>query len=104
PSLLSLSLTSPPLPYTTLFRSRSLYRDPRRAHRRLSEISRVALAEQVPRCATRRSRSLHVPRGRLGPACMGLLHQHGDPMAQFLDRKSTRLNSSHVAISYAVFC
>src|SRR5690625_6910332 len=23
---------------------------------------------------------------------------------QFLDRKSTRLNSSHVAISYAVFC
>src|SRR5690625_483532 len=27
------------------------------------------------------------------------------PLAiQFLDRKSTRLNSSHVAISYAVFC
>src|SRR5690625_4789466 len=25
-------------------------------------------------------------------------------MAQILDRKSTRLNSSHVAISYAVFC
>src|SRR5207253_9544014 len=24
--------------------------------------------------------------------------------SQFLDRKSTRLNSSHVAISYAVFC
>src|SRR5437870_11043844 len=24
--------------------------------------------------------------------------------AQWLDRKSTRLNSSHVAISYAVFC
>src|SRR5690625_5571126 len=24
--------------------------------------------------------------------------------ATFLDRKSTRLNSSHVAISYAVFC
>src|SRR5690554_7549138 len=27
-----------------------------------------------------------------------------DPMADFLDRKSTRLNSSHVRISYAVFC
>src|SRR5437870_8758478 len=26
------------------------------------------------------------------------MHEH------FLDRKSTRLNSSHVAISYAVFC
>src|SRR5437870_13338122 len=24
--------------------------------------------------------------------------------AEYLDRKSTRLNSSHVAISYAVFC
>src|SRR6266498_4387165 len=29
----------------------------------------------------------------------------GEPVAQlFLDRKSTRLNSSHVRISYAVFC
>src|SRR5437870_7436641 len=28
----------------------------------------------------------------------------GRNRAYFLDRKSTRLNSSHVAISYAVFC
>src|SRR5436305_7419013 len=28
----------------------------------------------------------------------------GDPEAPGLDRKSTRLNSSHVRISYAVFC
>src|SRR5690625_6451544 len=27
-----------------------------------------------------------------------------DPATQVVDRKSTRLNSSHVAISYAVFC
>src|SRR5690625_3345876 len=27
-----------------------------------------------------------------------------DPVLQVEDRKSTRLNSSHVAISYAVFC
>src|SRR5215510_16092483 len=27
-----------------------------------------------------------------------------EPDAEVLDRKSTRLNSSHVAISYAVFC
>src|SRR5699024_12870682 len=26
------------------------------------------------------------------------------PYQQFIDRKSTRLNSSHVSISYAVFC
>src|SRR5690625_7712697 len=30
----------------------------------------------------------------------GLVRKHTDPK----DRKSTRLNSSHVAISYAVFC
>src|SRR6266513_3296787 len=30
------------------------------------------------------------------------LHVH--PRHQFLDRKSTRLNSSQVSISYAVFC
>src|SRR5690349_23748014 len=28
----------------------------------------------------------------------------GYPLAYFIDRKSTRLNSSHVEISYAVFC
>src|SRR5690625_5489502 len=27
-----------------------------------------------------------------------------DKVSDFIDRKSTRLNSSHVAISYAVFC
>src|SRR5437870_8287453 len=30
--------------------------------------------------------------------------QMNRPDLVFLDRKSTRLNSSHVAISYAVFC
>src|SRR5207253_9653830 len=31
------------------------------------------------------------------------VHEDGDDVAEG-DRKSTRLNSSHVAISYAVFC
>src|SRR5690625_7101571 len=30
--------------------------------------------------------------------------KYGHVVNEFLDRKSTRLNSSHVAISYAVFC
>src|SRR5690606_41812982 len=30
--------------------------------------------------------------------------QRGEPRAERPDRKSTRLNSSHVKISYAVFC
>src|SRR5690606_39569539 len=37
----------------------------------------------------------------LGPACTGTI---GIAPSANLDRKSTRLNSSHVKISYAVFC
>src|SRR5437870_12033369 len=32
------------------------------------------------------------------------LEGHREETRELLDRKSTRLNSSHVAISYAVFC
>src|SRR3712207_7022523 len=34
--------------------------------------------------------------------CCGIFKRKGQPC--FLDRKSTRLNSSHANISYAVFC
>src|SRR5207249_11032430 len=37
--------------------------------------------------------------------CIGVRPSAGERLAQGrLDRKSTRLNSSHVSISYAVFC
>src|SRR3989454_7336400 len=62
-------------PYTTLFRSRV----------RPPELSR-------PPPGARRHR--HVSHHRGARDC------HGDPQ----DRKSTRLNSSHLVISYAVFC
>src|SRR5690606_40652667 len=57
---------------------------------------RDAVAAQRRR--RRRGRGRHGPRRVAGP---------GDPgrrRARPLDRKSTRLNSSHVKISYAVFC
>src|SRR5690625_1983900 len=44
------------------------------------------------------------------PTVLYLTQQHGnealntEAALDFVDRKSTRLNSSHVAISYAVFC
>src|SRR5689334_23951351 len=66
-------------PYTTLFRSEPL------AQRRQSRIARESFRDARPRASGRRETSL----GLL------LLHQ---------DRKSTRLNSSHSSISYAVFC
>src|SRR2546426_5416419 len=70
-------------PYTTLFRSE------RRAHRELPDGD-----DGVVRSGLRDAR------GRQPPARLLLdlrLRAHGD-------RKSTRLNSSHLVISYAVFC
>src|SRR3712207_7016309 len=81
------------LPYTTLFRSR------------VSEAVR-ARDELVRE---------HRPRGGAGGDGAGHLRHLGrevagreDPLdarrAALVDRKSTRLNSSHANISYAVFC
>src|SRR6266702_5848918 len=55
-------------------------------------------------------RSTLFPYTTLFRSCAGLPHRHRAAHrrrragAQEQDRKSTRLNSSHVAISYAVFC
>src|SRR5258705_866280 len=70
---------SPLFPYTTLFRSR----------RRLATAG--AARGQPERRAVRRSANRRAA-GRALPGGAGR------------DRKSTRLNSSHLGISYAVFC
>src|SRR2546430_7240689 len=85
---------SPLFPYTTLFRSkvealgnRGGIGDPR---------LQPARAEQVPQ----RDLAAH-------PVAVGVdVRREGDAPArlQDADRKSTRLNSSHSQISYAVFC
>src|SRR5438034_5358378 len=79
PSFFLLNVRPPPIytlfPYTTLFRSRS-----------------ARPAPPSPRPSSRRPRSRQdgpPPRGR---------------PRRNRDRKSTRLNSSHTVISYAVFC
>src|SRR5256885_4049730 len=79
-------------PYTTLFRSKrygAVRREPppdlQRGVERLSDLDRVgakALADFV-------AQPVHLR------VCFGHGHE---------DRKSTRLNSSHLVISYAVFC
>src|SRR3712207_7144693 len=77
-------------PYTTLFRSpgEGLPRDGRVGHGRLPDEQRGA--------ERRRGRevSAHEPREPDCPLYVQLTR----------DRKSTRLNSSHANISYAVFC
>src|SRR5436305_8588902 len=46
----------------------------------------------------------HVKCATIVGEVMGKYHPHGDSAIYDTDRKSTRLNSSHVRISYAVFC
>src|SRR5699024_12443359 len=81
----------PPLfPYTTLFRSGHLPQTHQEGHH--AAHARRGLGRVAPRTRRRRTRSRHHLRRRRRP-----------PRA-LRDRKSTRLNSSHVSISYAVFC
>src|SRR5258705_9707606 len=77
-------------PYTTLFRS-------------------VGIDERGDALAGRPAAALALLRYRLragvienGGATFEYLLQVGPPFS--IDRKSTRLNSSHLGISYAVFC
>src|SRR3712207_8394070 len=74
-------------PYTTLFRSAALAR----------LLLREAEGRDV-RLAERGARDVHVLE-RMHVLAGGVLDRD-----DALDRKSTRLNSSHANISYAVFC
>src|SRR2546426_7239238 len=80
-------------PYTTLFRSRERAGQPPRALRRASRGK-----PSLDRAPPRRRR----PGRRSRPAASG--GRRRDRAKNRKDRKSTRLNSSHLVISYAVFC
>src|SRR5689334_23446552 len=79
--------TSPLFPYTTLFRSVARGHEARiedvGGERREHERERLQLV-------------LHLR--------VGVVQAHVRPQVRRADRKSTRLNSSHSSISYAVFC
>src|SRR5439155_6855774 len=97
-----LLLLSPPsstlFPYTTLFRS-----DVTRASTDIRELAQ-SIRPEVFCFATPPQVRLELV--RLGIECGAKLIAYEKPIALSMneDRKSTRLNSSHVAISYAVFC
>src|SRR5262245_64112700 len=74
-------------PYTTLFRSKP---EPRVTFR--SSRAAAFWAWMVPRTWTKR---------RFSPQCSS---SSATALRRPIDRKSTRLNSSHLGISYAVFC
>src|SRR5256885_10420592 len=77
-------------PYTTLFRSDQLLRPRREGEGRAD----AGLFDQL-----RALREWHLARARAR-----LRRVRRRARARARDRKSTRLNSSHLVISYAVFC
>src|SRR3712207_8294400 len=75
-------------PYTTLFRSGELA-DQRHVHQRTADEHQVGVVGRVQLAPVRAALQVGRP---------------GDVVLDAGDRKSTRLNSSHANISYAVFC
>src|SRR5690606_42114319 len=94
------SLSPPPPPRTTLFPYTTLFRS--RTTADLAHIAEGVMHVMFPRSVLYRSGGEPV-RLMLEPGPGHLdLQRLKDKL--FEDRKSTRLNSSHVKISYAVFC
>src|SRR4051794_41572458 len=95
---------SPLFPYTTLFRSRPPEREvPRRVTgsvQHLQRPERIAVVESLV------GRAGHVLRAAQPHAQLERPQPPDETLddGDALDRKSTRLNSSHPSISYAVFC
>src|SRR3712207_8742640 len=86
-------------PYTTLFRSQLL----------LIARDVVSSAMDVPAGEDRTLAALQAIVQQVGPSridafWVALIEHSMETVRPFLDRKSTRLNSSHANISYAVFC
>src|SRR5690606_42010614 len=90
---------APPLfPYTTLFRSQ-LGKLGREARRGLVQEQQLRVQHQRPGHGHHLLLPAAHGAGLLAPALL----EDGEQF-EHLDRKSTRLNSSHVKSSYAVFC
>src|SRR5205085_10038377 len=85
--VMRLPLRSTLFPYTTLFRSM---------------VGRVPMGEGLPREHARAD--LVLCDRRTIPRCQLPCDRRRLPSRRSRDRKSTRLNSSHSQISYAVFC
>src|SRR2546426_11505173 len=65
-----------------------------------TEIYTLSLHDALPICAAAAAENV-APQPGDGP---GVRHEFLDGLLVHQDRKSTRLNSSHLVISYAVFC
>src|SRR5438477_13197681 len=72
-----------------------------------TEIYTLSLHDALPISSSLRSSSAFAFSSYLCPTPGPMMRSNFNPscfIARVLDRKSTRLNSSHMSISYAVFC
>src|SRR5262245_64773911 len=86
-------------PYTTLFRSRSRGRKKRYTNRMLQPPQSYNPFVYPYSLLYHKMYSTQVLQDHIGST-----KNRGRPRTPQRDRKSTRLNSSHLGISYAVFC
>src|SRR5256885_12634202 len=83
-------------PRSTLFPYTTLFRSPVSGDRKSGTPAEVLMPAPV---------LLSISQTHCGRQSSGAYHDHYPPyILLFKDRKSTRLNSSHLVISYAVFC
>src|SRR2546427_8803513 len=83
-------------PYTTLFRSKARVKQGYYDNRGTRNPSRRSLVKAIQESR----RTPVITEIKFASPSAGKIRESGNP----LDRKSTRLNSSHSQISYAVFC
>src|SRR5256885_10655568 len=84
-------------PYTTLFRSRL----PRRKRHRQRKPAKTKVRLDVRAAVAVRQHAIGDQQRHF---CKNRHTGKQNQLPSFSDRKSTRLNSSHLVISYAVFC
>src|SRR5436309_10209750 len=93
-------MTRPP-PRSTLFPYTTLFRSLTRPVEAAQQVAQVGLERLVALGAAQATGLPEVLEGAAAGGAAQAVRRRGE---QARDRKSTRLNSSHVKISYAVFC
>src|SRR5207247_7414646 len=94
--------TSPPFPYTTLFRSEE---GPYRSTERRVSARSAPLSATELEAAIKNRKAVQTPFDQTQGAMYTIKRDSAlRNLDAIQDRKSTRLNSSHEWISYAVFC